>query len=164
MYLCEELQGCVNDLSKGKADVFIDRCPDSMVPEDQSAVPFQAMSQDGFFILSPYNCSYEKAMEDSTNADITDTVNAISGAVWLVATILFPLPFLPHFGSLQKSQSAHSPIKNQLRSLDSVQSHDEQSEFQDFELGFRAYFIHHHVVCIPVCSAVFEERDHDRTS
>lgn len=74
-------------LSNGSGDVFIWRAPDYLIPEDQSVVPFQPMSQDGFFILSPYNCSFEKAMEDSIVTDFTDSARDFSPGVWILALI-----------------------------------------------------------------------------
>ena len=74
-------------LSNGSSDVFISRAPDYLIPEDQSVVPFQPMSQDGFFILSPYNCSLEKAMEDSIVTDFTDSAPDFSPGVWMLVLI-----------------------------------------------------------------------------
>lgn len=82
-------------LSNSSGDVFISRAPNYLIPEDQSVVPFQPMSQDGFFILSPYNCSFEKAMEDSIVIDFTDSARDFSLGVWmLVLTTIIVLSML----------------------------------------------------------------------
>lgn len=49
------------------------------------------MSQDGLFLLSPYNCSFERAMEDSKAVDLTDLVAAFSTTVWFLAFTTFIL-------------------------------------------------------------------------
>lgn len=101
LLLCPTAQSCVQDLSDQKADVFIARTAFSMAPTDQSALPFQALSQDGYFIISPYNCSIEKAMEDSIPTDITDSVNVFSYSVWnLIIVTFFTLSLLVSIHSI----------------------------------------------------------------
>ena len=80
---------CVTILSKGGADVLIARAPQDHIPQDESVIPSQPMSQDGYFIVSLYNCSIDKALEDSTTTDLTHLIHAFPFTVWFVASIAF---------------------------------------------------------------------------
>lgn len=76
-------------LSKGISDVLIGETPHYFLPKDQSVLPLQPMSQDGFYIISPYNCSIEKAIEDSSVSDFMETLNDYSIGVWTMTLITF---------------------------------------------------------------------------
>lgn len=87
--MCKKKSVCMEELSNGKGDVFIERTAYYMAPIDQSVILSQPLSQDGFFIISPYNCSIEKAMKDSIPVDILDTLKAFSYGVWNMFIVTF---------------------------------------------------------------------------
>lgn len=65
-----------------KADMFASKTGYNLIPADQSVIPLQELSQEGLFITSPYNCSRDKAIEDSVKQDIMDSIY-VSLDVWL---------------------------------------------------------------------------------
>lgn len=107
MILCK-ISNCITKLTNGTSDVSIGETPHYFLPKDQSVVPLQPMSQDGFYIISPYNCSIEKAIEDSTVSDFMETLNSYSWSVWIVTLLAF--------FSLSSLISIRSRIHRQRRS------------------------------------------------
>lgn len=64
--------------------------------------PFQPLGQDGYFIVSPYNCTVEKALEDSVTTDVTNIANAFSRNVWIftsITLITFAILIFTHFST-----------------------------------------------------------------
>lgn len=70
-----------------EGDVLIARANFNTIPSNQSMHPFQPLGQDGTYIVSPYNCTVEKALEDSITTDVTEIANAFSRTVWIFALI-----------------------------------------------------------------------------
>ena len=80
---------CISEVSKGNADVVLGKIGWNLIPVDQSVVPCPPMTQQGQYILSPYNCSREKALMDSSPTDMTDIVHSFTPAVWTSALATF---------------------------------------------------------------------------
>ena len=78
---------CLDILSRQEGDVLLARTGFETIPADQSVLPFQVLGMDGNYIISPYNCSLEKALEDSVAADIVDIYKAFSLLVWFTAGV-----------------------------------------------------------------------------
>ena len=57
------------------------------MPTDESFIPFQSISQDGYFIISPYNCSHDKAMEDSIPLGAWIMIFFAAYALWAISCI-----------------------------------------------------------------------------
>lgn len=85
-----------------EGDVLIARADFDTIPSNQSMYPFRPLGQDGYFIVSPYNCTVEKALEDSITTDVTNIANAFSITVWifaLITLITFAILIWIHFST-----------------------------------------------------------------
>lgn len=90
--LCQNAaKDCLKSLSDQKSDVFISRTSFDKMNLYQNIFPFQSLSQDGYFIISPYNCSHEKAILDSVPSDMIDSVHAFSLNIWISILIILIL-------------------------------------------------------------------------
>lgn len=84
-----DTKNALKSLSNGSYDIILADFGWDGILDDQSVVPGQAMTQNGFEILSPYNCSRAKAFEDSKTADMIALIDGLTPTVWLTAFIAF---------------------------------------------------------------------------
>lgn len=90
MKLEDDIKNCIKSLSSnGSYDLLLGTLGWDFIPADQSVVPGQAITQNGFEIPSPYNCSRAKAFGDSTKTDMTALTDGLTPTVWLIAFIAF---------------------------------------------------------------------------